>query len=99
MKKIRIARRGKCGVSIVPEIVKTLTQEPLNISEYFNEPDSHRINWNNTTREGILLFNRLEKIGTEDYLSRALDDLKESENDFYLYIGTVLSMMNKKIYR
>ena len=96
MKKKLGLLEGESVVSIVPEIVKTLTQEPLNISEYFNEPDSHRINWNNTTREGILLFNRLEKIGTEDYLSRALDDLKESENDFYLYIGTVFKHDEQK---
>lgn len=87
---------GESVVSIVPEIAKTLTQEPLNISSYFNEPTPYRINWNNTAREGVIIFNQIEKIGSKEYLSKSLNDLKNSENDFYLYIGTIFEYEQQK---
>lgn len=87
---------GESVVSIVPEITKTLTQDPLNISSYFNEPTLHRINWGKTSREGVVSFNQLEKITSREHLSRALNDLKGSENDFYLYIGTVFKHNEQK---
>ena len=87
---------GESVVSIVSEITKTLTQEPLNISNYYNEPTPYRINWGNTIREGVVLFNRLEKVASKEHLSKALDDLKNSENDFYLYIGTVFKHDEQK---
>jgi len=87
---------GESVVSIVSEITKTLTQEPLNISNYYNEPTPYRINWGNTIREGVVLFNRFEKVASKEHLSKALDDLKNSENDFYLYIGTVFKHDEQK---
>ena len=96
MKKKLALIEGESIVSIVPEVVKTLTQDPLSISGYFNEPADYKITWNNTTREGVVLFNHLGKIGTKEYLSKALNDLKNSENDFYLYIGTIFEGEKQK---
>jgi hypothetical protein len=96
MKKKLALIEGESIVSIVPEVVKTLTQEPLNISGYFNEPADYKINWNNTAREGVLQFNHLGKVGTKEQLSKALNDLKNSENDFYLYIGTIFESEKQK---
>jgi len=96
MKKKLGLIEGESVISIVPEVVKTLTQEPLNISGYFNEPTSYKINWNNTAREGVLLFNQLGKIGSKEYLSKALNDIKNLENDFFLYIGTIFEHEKQK---
>jgi len=87
---------GESVISIVPDIIKTLTQEPLSINGYFNEPSNYKVNWNNTSREGILQFNHLNKVGTKELLTKALNDLKNSENDFYLHIGTILEHDKQK---
>jgi len=97
VKKKLASIEGDSVISIVPDIIKTLTQDPLNISGYFNEPANFKINWNNTSREGVVLFNHLEKIGTNGYVNKALNDLKNSENDFYLFIGTIFESDKQKV--
>lgn len=96
MKKKLALIEGESIVSIVDELVDTLSQEPLNISGYYNEPSGIKVKWNNINRDGVILFNDLKKIGIKERLSRALGDLKDSENDFYIHIGTFLDIEKQK---
>lgn len=98
MKKKLALVEGESIVSIVDEIVTTLSQEPLSLNGYYNEPSSIRVNWNNINREGVVLFNNLTKTGIKEGLSKSLTNLKESENDFYMYIGTFLNTEKQKEY-
>lgn len=96
MKKKLALIEGENVISIIPEVIKTLSQEPLSISGYFNEPSTYKVNWNNTSREGVLQFNYLNKVGSKEQLAKVLNDLKNSENDFYLFIGTILENEKQK---
>ena len=95
MKRKLTAIEGENIVSIVEEVIKTLTQEPLNIGGMFGEPTSVKAAWNNINRNGVLQFNHLSKVGSKEYLTRVLNNLKDSENDFYLFIGTILNTKQK----
>ena len=98
MKKKLALVEGESIVSIVDELITTLSQEPLSINGYYNEPSSIRVNWNNISREGVIVFNNLSKTGTKEGLSKSLTNLKDSENDFYMYIGTFLNIGKQKEY-
>ena len=98
MKRKLTAIEGENIVSIVEEVIKTLTQEPLNIGGMFGEPTSVKAAWNNINRNGVLQFNHLSKVGSKEYLTRVLNNLKDSENDFYLFIGTIFEYKKQKDY-
>lgn len=96
MKKKLTAIEGENIISIIPEIIKTLTQEPLNIGGMFGEPSAIKASWNNINRVGVIQFNNLNKVGSKEYITRVLNDLKNSENDFYLFIGTIFEHDKQK---
>lgn len=98
MKKKLVLIEGENIVSIVDELISTLSQEPLSINGYYNEPSSIKVNWNNVSREGVIIFNNLIKTATKEGLSKSLNNLKDSENDFYMYIGTFLNVERQKQY-
>ncbi|WP_353892472.1 hypothetical protein PRVXH_001818 [Proteinivorax hydrogeniformans] len=87
---------GSKIVSIVPEIVKTLNQDPIPISQMFDEPYGQRVRWNHTNRDGVIQFNELNKIASKENLSAALRGLKDKETDYYLYIGTIFDQKKQK---
>lgn len=96
MKSKLTALEGENIISIVDEVTKTLVQEPLNISNIFGEPSSTKAIWNNVSRNGIIQFNHLDRIGSKEYLTRVLDNLKNTENDFYIFIGTIFEYEKQK---
>lgn len=87
---------GKNSSIIVDEVMKALMAEPLPISNY-NEPTSYTdAKWNNTDRQGVIQYGRIDNIGTKENLNRALRDIKETETDYYLLIGTFLDINNQR---
>ncbi|RSK36617.1 hypothetical protein [Bhargavaea beijingensis] len=77
---------------IVDEVMKALVVEPLPISQY-NEPSPYTTaKWNNTDRQGVIQYGRIDDIGKKEILNRALRNIKDTETDYYLLIGTFLDV-------
>ncbi|WP_121661845.1 hypothetical protein [Metabacillus litoralis] len=91
-KQVLNTLESKNSSIIVDEVMKALVTEPLPISQY-NEPSTYTAaKWNNTERQGIVQYGRVDEIGKKEILNRALRNIKDSETDYYLLIGTFLDI-------
>jgi hypothetical protein len=91
-KQVLNTLESKNSSIIVDEVMKALVTEPLPISQY-NEPSTYTAaKWNNTDRQGIVQYGRIDDIGKKEILNRALRNIKDSETDYYLLIGTFLDI-------
>lgn len=78
---------NKMYPEIVSEAVNVLNSDPLLLNQC-RDLYNVQTKWENTPRYGIVKCDDLKKIGAKEELSKALKDIKESERDFYLLIGT-----------
>lgn len=91
-KQVLNTLESKNSSIIVDEVMKALVREPLPISQ-FNEPSTYTAaKWNNTDRQGIIQYGRIDDIAKKEILNRALRNIKDSETDYYLFIGTFLDI-------
>src|SRR5699024_229094 len=81
---------------IVDEVMKALMTEPLPISQYYEPTVYTNAKWNDTDRQGVIKYGRMNNIGKKEVLNRALRDIKETETDYYLFIGTFLEIRSQK---
>lgn len=97
-KQVLNTLESKNSSIIVDEVMKALVSEPLPISQ-FNEPSTNTAaKWNNTDRQGIIQYGRIDDIAKKEILNRALRNIKDSETDYYLFIGTFLDIDNQRQY-
>ncbi|GGJ55411.1 hypothetical protein [Virgibacillus salexigens] len=95
-KQVLNTLESKNSSIIVDEVMKALVTEPLPVSQY-NEPSTYTAaKWNNTDRQGIVHYGRIDDIGKKEILNRALRNIKESETDYYLLIGTFLDVDHQR---
>ncbi|BCB35580.1 hypothetical protein BCM0045_0475 [Bacillus cereus] len=95
-KQIINTLEGENSFRIVDEVMKALVSEPLSISQFY-EPTPFRTRWNNTDRQGIIQYGKIDDIGKKDTLNRALRNIKDTETDFYIFIGTFLNIDQQKL--
>lgn len=95
-KQVLNTLESKNSSIIVDEVMRALVREPLPISQY-NEPSTYTAaKWNNTERQGIIQYGRIDDIAKKEILNRALRNIKDSETDYYLFIGTFLDIDYQK---
>lgn len=87
---------GKQSVIIVDEVVKALDKEPLPIARFNEQTEYKDARWNNTNRQGLIQQGNVEVIGKKELLNRALKNIKDTETDYFLLIGTFLNVEEQK---
>jgi len=62
----------------------------------FREPAELNIKWNESSRKGIVKVYNLTRSETKDNVRSALNNLKQSEIDYYINIGTFFEIDEQK---
>ncbi|MFS0876094.1 hypothetical protein [Solibacillus isronensis] len=86
----------KHSVIIVDEVMKTLDSDPLPIGRYNEQTEYKEARWNNTNRQGLIQQGNIEGIGKKELLNRTLKNIKDTETDYFLLIGTFLNVEKQK---
>lgn len=80
---------------IATEIIDILNTEPITLSQC-KDVYNATIRWENGQRTGLVQCRNLQKSEVKDDLNKALNDLKSSERDFYMFIGTCIDSNKQK---
>lgn len=94
-KKVLDKLEGENVYSIVDDLMNVLNAEPVLLNSY-REPAELNIKWNESSRKGIVKVYNLTKSETKDNVKSALNNLKQSEIDYYINIGTFLEIDKQK---
>lgn len=80
---------------IATEVIDILNSEPITLSQC-KDVYNATIRWENGQRTGLVQCKNLQKAEVKDELNKALNDLKSSERDFYMFIGTCIDTNKQK---
>lgn len=89
---------GKQSMIIVDEVIKALDKEPIPIARFTEQTEYKEARWNNTNRQGLIHQGNIQDIGKKELLNRALKNIKDTETDYFLLIGTFLSVEEQKTF-